>query len=89
MTLSNIEVNGNQKQGLEDFQVFMQLKSTISINHLATSHQEAEEWVNINLDPVAIQQAFLSFLRTNGTVITPEVYDVELKVTAVYGEDEA
>ncbi|MFJ7680365.1 hypothetical protein ACIQXQ_20260 [Peribacillus sp. NPDC097198] len=67
----------------------MELKSTISINRMATSHEAAEEWVNVNLDPDAIQQVFLSFLKVNGTVITPDVYDVELKVTAVYGEDEA
>lgn len=89
MNLSTIVSNLNKGLDTQEFQVFMDLKSIISVKCVAESHAEAVAYTNFNLDPVGIQQAFISFLKMNGVVVTPDVHDVNIKLTAVYGEDES
>ncbi|MEC1697781.1 hypothetical protein [Schinkia azotoformans] len=76
MNINVIEAN----QGVKQFEVNATVELPISLMVEAKDYNEAFIKADCQLNDMSIQQAFLTFLLINGSVVSPKVNDVECKI---------
>jgi hypothetical protein len=71
----------------KEFEVFVDLNTTLSLKVMGEDERIAVEKTLSQLDEGAIQQLLLTLVLHNGTVCMPKVHDFSTDNINVFGED--
>jgi hypothetical protein len=72
----------------KEFEVFVDLKTTLSLKVSSENEKIAIEKALTLIDENAIQQLLLTLVLHNGKVVMPKIHDFTTENINVFGEDE-